>query len=146
MAKKIYLLISLAMVSAVLLSACGTPAAPSGSSGGSDVNDPGLSAREEAAFPQDLPLPEGAYKVDVSAGGTQVSYEHTGTIQDMVDYLQSELPGFGWDVQTSPDSAVGSIATMLRKNAAGDTLSVNMQYNSNGDFTTLTMAVLRANK
>jgi len=155
MAKKLIYVISLLSITAVLLAACGTPAASTGGSGASVEStsgpssvatpaDAGLSQRVEDTFPEDLPLPDGAYKVDVSAGGTQVSYQHDGTIEQMVTFLQEELPAFGWDIQGSPDSAVGAIATMLRKNEAGDTLSVNMQYNANGDFVTLTMAILRA--
>ena len=150
MNRKTIVLVAMLLAAGLLLSACGTPGG--GGTGGVAVgnqgviNESGLSVSDEAAFPVDLPLPDGAYNVDVSAGGTQVSYLHAGTVQDMVTYLQTELPNYGWTAQTSPDSAIGAIASMLRKNDAGDTLSVNMQYNSNGDFTTLTMAILRLRK
>jgi len=45
----------------------------------------------------------------------------------------------------SPDNAVEAIATMLRKNEAGDRLAINMQTNELGGFIRLTITISRAN-
>jgi hypothetical protein len=43
-----------------------------------------------------------------------------------------------------PDNAIGSIGTMLRENAAGDRLAINMQANELGGFVILDISISRA--
>jgi hypothetical protein len=107
-----------------------TPAAPSGPEGAAS----------------DLPIMENAYKLQVLRGGNSVTYQVDGSIQDVVNFYQEALPQYGWEMAGPPDSAVGSIATMLRKNQAGDSMSINMQENKLGGFVSITIQIIRAPK
>lgn len=90
----------------------------------------------------DVPMPDGAYQVQ--KGKTSILYQVDGSIEDVVTFYQDELPGYGWEMAGPPDNAISNIATMLRKNEAGDRLAINMQYNNVGDFVRVTVTISRA--
>jgi hypothetical protein len=151
MNKKLYSLFGILIILSLVLSACGRSS--SGSSGNTGNAQPGsantggdsLPVAEDVAdkWPEDVPLPEGAYDIDVARGASQLNFKLPGNIEDTVAYLQEELPAYGWETEVAPDSAVGAMATMLRANAEGHRMSINIQYNQLGDFVTITMAIVR---
>lgn len=98
---------------------------------------------EKSSFPEDVPIMDGAYKLQAVRKGLNVVYQVEGTIQDVVSFYQDELPNYGWEIAGPPDSAIGAIATMLRENAAGDRLAINMQANEIGGFIRLTITITR---
>lgn len=112
--------------------------------GATEATSPAPSGPEGAA--PDLPIMEGAYKLQILRGGNSVIYQVDAGIQDVVSFYQETLPQYGWEMAGPPDSAVGSIATMLRKNQAGDNLTVNMQENKLGGFVQVTIQITRAQK
>ncbi len=144
------------IILALLLSACGlkatptpkpTPVVPASSGGESNTNGETEAAPPTESGPQvpeDVPVIPGAYKLQVLRHGTQVIYQVDGAIDEVLSFYQQELDKLGWQMAGPPDSAVGSIATMLRQNEAGDKLSINMQYNPLGNFVTINIAVVRA--
>ena len=93
--------------------------------------------------PDDFPVMEGAYDLQSSSSGNNVSYQIDATVDDVVLFYQEELPNFGWELAGPPDNAIGTIGTMLRENAAGDQLSINMQFNQVGSFVRLMMRINR---
>ncbi len=107
-----------------------TPVAPSGVEG----------------IASDLPIIENAYKLQVSRGGNSVIYQVDVSLQEAVSFYQESLPQYGWEMAGPPDSAVGSIATMSRKNQAGDNMTINMQENKLGGFVVITIQINRAPK
>ncbi|RMF47842.1 MAG: hypothetical protein D6755_04605, partial [Anaerolineae bacterium] len=154
----------LVLVLALILAACGgsaTPAPKAQPSGGNETSVPASSGGEEAApteaspaespaaaepaseQPQDVPVMEGAYDLSVERSGTQMRYKVDSDVQTVVDFYHGILPSLGWEIKGPPDSVVGNIASMLRENAAGDRLSINMQYNPNAQFTVVTIAISR---
>lgn len=100
---------------------------------------------ERYEVPEDVPIMEGANKLQVVRKGTNVVYQVDGTVQDLVSFYQDELPNYGWEMAGPPDSAIGAIATMLRENAAGERLAINMQANEVGGFVRLTITIARVN-
>lgn len=94
--------------------------------------------------PDDLPIMDGAYNLDIISDGSNVNFQIDGDIDTVLTYYQTMLPDFGWMETRSPDSAIGSIGTMARENEAGDKLSLNMQYNQNGPFVIVQIALVRA--
>lgn len=92
--------------------------------------------------PEDIPIAEGAYKLQVARNGANVNYQVDGVIDDVVAFYQSALPEFGWTEVTNPDT-VGSIAILLRENEAGDRVSINMQKNDVGGFVVVTISLTR---
>jgi len=90
----------------------------------------------------DVPIIEDAYQVQ--KGKSSIIYQVDGSVEDVVGFYQAELPNYGWELSGPPDNAVGAIATMLRENADGDLLAINMQYNSVGDFVRVTITLSRA--
>jgi hypothetical protein len=90
----------------------------------------------------DVPIMDDAYQVQ--KGKSSIIYQVDGSVEDVVAYYQAELPNYGWELSGPPDNAVGAIATMLRENANGDLLAINMQYNSVGDFVRITITLSRA--
>jgi hypothetical protein len=92
--------------------------------------------------PEDIPIAEGAYKLQVARNGANVNYQVDGVIDDVVAFYQQMLPEQGWTEVTNPDT-VGSIAILLRENEAGDRVSINMQKNEVGGFVVVSISVTR---
>ena len=114
----------------------------------SEVNDepePAPDEAEEESRGDDVPIMEGATRVQISRAGNNINYHVDGTIDDVITFYQEELPNYGWEMAGPPDNAVANIATMLRENTAGDRLALNMQFNELGGFVILTINVSRAN-
>lgn len=101
-------------------------------------------ALNENGVPVDVPMPEGAYDLRVEANNTRITFKVDGALQDVVTYFQEQLPTLGWTETLGADSAVGSMGTIGRKNGTEDKLSINMSFNPNGNFVTVTMDVIRA--
>ncbi len=97
----------------------------------------------QSGVPDDIPIMQGAYKLQTARGGANVVYQVDADVQTVVEFYQNELPGMGWDMAGPPDNVVGSIATMLRENEAGDRMTVNMQGNKIGGFVRVTIAIVR---
>jgi hypothetical protein len=97
----------------------------------------------ENGVPTDFPVPEEAYQLQVTRGKI-VSFQIDATIDEMVTYYTDNLPGAGWEMAGPQDTSVGSVASMLRKNAAGDQLSITMQGNELGGFVRVTLSVNRS--
>jgi hypothetical protein len=106
-----------------------------GAGGQQPASDTGLAA--------DIPVPEEAYQVQIARQGRTVIFQIDGTIDEMVTFYQENLPAAGWELAGPPDTSMGSIASMLRKNAVGDQLTVNMQGNQLGGFVRVTVTVIR---
>jgi len=115
--------------------------------GGQEENNGTVeSGGEEPVNPAEaspIPVPEAAYDVHYSRGGDSVQFTVDGDINSVVSFFQEELPNFGWEMAGPPDNAVGVIATMLREDANGDRLTVNMQENSDAGFVRVTAQVAR---
>ncbi|GAB4522140.1 MAG: hypothetical protein Fur0018_03490 [Anaerolineales bacterium] len=86
---------------------------------------------------------DGAYDVSIQHNSTQIKYKVDADVQTVVDFYHEVLPPLGWEIKGPPDSVVGSIASMLRKNANNDQLAINMQYNPNAQFTVVTISISR---
>jgi len=93
--------------------------------------------------PEDIPVMEGAYKLQVARAGAYVIFQVDGTIEDVVTFYQLELPNFGWHEVRSPDTSMGAMATLLRENDAKDRLNISMQKNELGGFVSVTISVQR---
>ena len=91
----------------------------------------------------DVPIMNEAYQVQ--KGSKTIIYQVDGNIEEVVTYYQDELPNYEWEMARPPDTAVGAIATMLRENAAGDRLAINMQANELGGFVRVNITISRAN-
>ena len=164
MKKPVLILVIAGLLLAFLVSACGggktAPTAnPPVSSGGGSTEPTGSSSVEPAntqptaepaspaqRIPEDLPIMEGATNLDVVSDGSNVKYQIEGDVNTVMTFYQENLPQFGWEPTRSPDSAIGAIGTMSRQNTAGDKLSVNMQYNKNGGFVIVQIAMVRSQK
>jgi hypothetical protein len=113
---------------------------------GTGGEEPAETAAEAGAnTSDDFPIPAEAYSVDVTSNGRTVQYQFDGTIDDIVAFFEEELPATGWEMAGPQDTVVGSIASFLRKNAAGDQLTINVQENELGGFVRVTATVQRAN-
>jgi hypothetical protein len=93
--------------------------------------------------PDDIPIMEGAYELQSARSANNVTYQIDATVEEVVLFYQEELPQFGWELAGPPDNAIGTIGTMLRENAAGDQLAINMQFNQVGGFVRLNMRINR---
>ncbi len=135
----------------VFMAGCrGKATEEAGSTGGSSGGEPtavGAPAADPsgAAVPEDVPIMDGGYNLDVIREGSQVNYTVDGDIETVMAFYQAELPLFGWEDTRAPDSAIGSIGNMSRKNAAGDSLTISLSYNGNGNFVTIQIAIIREN-
>ncbi|HUF37739.1 MAG TPA: hypothetical protein VMN57_04390 [Anaerolineales bacterium] len=98
---------------------------------------------EGQEVPEDIPIMPGAYRLDVISSGSQINFTIDGDIQSVMDYYAAELAENGWEPTRAPDSVIGVVGSMSRQNAVGDVVSVTLQYNSNGNFVTVTIAVSR---
>ena len=111
----------------------------------SEEQEPEPVATEEKDPLADFPIMDGGYQVQISRSGENITFQVDGTIEDVVTYYQAELPNYAWEMAGPPDNAVANIATMLRENADGDRLAINMQFNELGNFVILTVTISRAN-
>ena len=102
-----------------------------------------LEAVVTGGVPDDIPIMEGSYDLQASSTGNNVSYQVDATVEEVVLFYQEDLPNFGWELAGPPDNAIGTIGTMLRENAAGDRLAINMQFNQVGGFVRLNMRINR---
>jgi len=93
----------------------------------------------------DVPIMDEAYQVQKGRSGKNVVYQVDASIEEVVTYYQEVLPNYEWELAGPPDNAVASIATMLRENAAGDRLAINMQANELGGFVRVNITISRAN-
>ena len=108
-----------------------------------EEQEPAPVVEEEESGGDDVPIMDGAYQLQISRTGNNVNYQVDGTIEDVLTFYQEELPKFAWEMAGPADNAISNIATMLRENADGDRLAVNMQYNELGGFVILTITVSR---
>jgi len=93
----------------------------------------------------DVPIMDEAYQVQKGRSGKNVVYQVDASIEEVVTYYQEVLPNYEWELAGPPDNAVASIATMLRENAAGDRLAINLQANELGGFVRVNITISRAN-
>ena len=103
-------------------------------------------AKIQGEVPEDLPIMDGAYELQVTPDGSNVSYQVDTDIDAVMAFYTEELPNFGWEQTRTPDTALGSMATMSRENAAKDRLTFSIQYNPVGKFSVLRIVILRAPK
>ena len=162
MNKKLFLLSVLFMIIAITVAGCSggaTEAADNGGQGGeqaptdtappettdgsTEPEDGGLSDPAGDLVPEDVPVLDGAYNLDVIRGGTQIDYTVDTDVETAMALLQEALTALGWMETRSPDTAMGNIGLMTRANEAKDTLSVNLSYNGNGGFTNISIAISR---
>jgi hypothetical protein len=121
--------------------------------GGGDLVDPNATPTQVSEgprvdpqgqeVPEDIPIMPGAYRLDVISGATQISFTVDGDIQSVMDYYAAELAEYGWEPTRAPDSVVGVVGSMSRQNEIGEIVSVTLQYNQNGNFVTVTIAISR---
>jgi hypothetical protein len=93
----------------------------------------------------DVPIMDEAYQVQKGRSGKNVVYQVDASIEEVVTYYQEVLPNYEWELAGPPDNAVASIATMLRENADGDRLAINLQANELGGFVRVNITISRAN-
>jgi hypothetical protein len=93
--------------------------------------------------PEDVPIMEGNYELQVTPDGGNLSYKIDAEHEDVVAFYQAELEKLGWEMTRSPDNVVGAMATMGRTNENGDRVTLNLQYNPVGKFTVVRIVVLR---
>jgi hypothetical protein len=119
-----------------------TQAPQTGGEGGGEAA--GGSTQESQAR-EDIPIMEGAKNIQASRGGQTVIYEADGEIDAVVSFYEEELPKYGWEMAGPPDTALASIATMLRENQAGERMTINMAGNKLGGFVKITISVVPSN-
>ena len=109
-----------------------------------EEEEPALVVEKESKGLDDVPIMESGYQVQKGRTGKNVVYQVDSSIDEVVTFYQEELPSHNWELAGPPDNAVGSIATMLRENADGDRLAINMQANELGGFVRITITISRA--
>lgn len=165
MRRNLYILWGVFMIFALLAAACAPSAASTPqetqepaqpTAAGGDEPEPTAGGEESAATqPQaaispegareDIPIMESAREVQVLRGGRTITYSVDADIDTVVNFYQEELPKHGWELAGPPDSALASIATMLRENESGDRMTINLQENQLGGFVRVNISVVRAN-
>ena len=110
----------------------------------SEVEEAPVVADVTGAVPEDVPVIDDAYRLVAGSSGKNVVYQVDTTIEEVVTFYQEELPNSAWEMAGPPDNQVATIATMLRENAAGDRLAINMQRNELGGFVRVTVTISRA--
>jgi len=95
-------------------------------------------------IPEDVPIPDSAYELQVSRKGSFVQYKIDGEIADVVTFYQQQLPEQGWQEGRAPDISQTRMGTMLREKENGDRIAINMQKNDLGGFVFVTMTLHRA--
>jgi hypothetical protein len=94
---------------------------------------------------EDIPIMEAARSLQILREGGTITYEVDADIETVVGFYQEELPKYGWELAGPQDSALASIAAMLRENQDGDRMTINMQANQLGGFVKVNISVVRAN-
>lgn len=90
-------------------------------------------AVDESGGPADVPIMDGAYRLQTARAGTSISYQVDGSIEDVVAFYQEELEKLGWQATGTGDALIGPRATLVREKEDAR-MSINLQYNSVGDF------------
>lgn len=111
---------------------------------GDDVETQVVLPTARPGAPPDVPIMEGAYRLQIMRDGRNIIFQIDTDIETVVGYYQQQLPFYGWEMAGAPDSVVSSIASMLRENANEDRLTLNLQENKKGGFVTVTIAVVRS--
>lgn len=93
--------------------------------------------------PEDIPIPEAAYELQIARKGTYIQYKVDGEIADVVAFYEQEFPNSGWDQGRSPDTVVGAMASLLREKEIGDRVTISMQKNQLGGFVVVTISISR---
>jgi hypothetical protein len=162
MNKRYLLILGVLVLAALLISACGPKATPTprsqafaeneGNGGEGEAGEAGEGGEGEEegesepvnnGVPEDIPVPENAFNIRVTSNGENIEIEVDGEIEPLLEFYQEELPNYGWTIMGPPDNSVGAMATMYRENEAGETLTINMQYNQNGNFVSYQIIVIR---
>ncbi|HEX6304727.1 MAG TPA: hypothetical protein VFZ76_11095 [Anaerolineales bacterium] len=164
MRRNFYVLWGVVLMAALLAAACSPSAAsapqqtqePAQATTAADVAEPtAVEAEPGATQPQagispegareDIPIMEAARGLQILRQGGTITYEVDTDIDTVVSFYQEELPNYGWELAGPPDSALASIATMLRENDSGDRMTINLQENQLGGFVRVNISVVRAN-
>ncbi len=93
--------------------------------------------------PDDVPVMDGAYQLQVTRSGNKVLYQVDASVEEVIAFYQEELPKFEWEMAGPADNVMSFIGTMLRENVAGDRLAINLQGNDLGGFVILTISISR---
>ena len=144
MKRPVMIVLVLGLLIALLFAGCVSKATPTREEAWMTPEIEGGQPQLSAEVPDDIPIMPGAYRLQVARSGSQITYQVDGDIPPVVEFYQQQLETLGWQMTRSPDSVVGAIAAMARTNEAGDSLTINMQYNPNGDFVVIAIAILRA--
>lgn len=68
-----------------------------------------------SAFPEDIPIMEGATDLKMAANDTYYAYIVEGTLEDVVLYYRDQLEQLGWEKRgSSPENPIGGAQTLLR--------------------------------
>lgn len=166
MRRKFYVLWGVFVITALLAAACSPSAAsapqqtqePAQPTSAADEPEPtavDVDAEPGATQPQaatgvegareDIPIMEEARGLQVLREGGTITYEVDTDIETVVSFYQEELPKHGWELAGPPDSALASLATMLRENDSGDRMTVYLQENQLGGFVKVNISVVRIN-
>ena len=97
----------------------------------------------ESEVPEDIPIPEGVYELDVARKGAYIQYKWDGEIADLVEFYQQEFPNTDWKDGNSPDTSLGSMAALLREKESGERVTISMQSNQLGGFVVVTISISR---
>ena len=144
----ILLLLAIGLIT-LFVSACSAqivPAPPATSSG--SVNVSVGQAELLAQIPGDLPIVPGAQliEVNVTESATQVKYiSENSTTQVVVNYYEQSLNALGWlPDPNNADVTVGPNTTLVRVNANGDRITVNVSTGEDGQSVLVDVKVERA--
>jgi hypothetical protein len=110
-----------------------------------EVQEPAPVDEDQEIGRDDVPIMDSGYRIQKGRSGENIVYHVDATIEEVLTYYQEELPNYDWEMAGPPDNAISAIATMLRENADGDRLAINMQANELGGFVIITITISRAN-
>ncbi len=109
MKKQIFIVLIL-----LILTACG-PKAEAGPSDEQIASGTATAEVMQAAMPDDLPIPEGAFNMKLAANNTYISFEVLGPIEDVSAYYKEALIAEGWEkINNSNEEPMGGAVTLLR--------------------------------
>lgn len=111
-----------------------------------EAQEPAPVEEDQEKGRDDVPIMDSGYRIQKKGrSGENIVYHVDATIEEVLTYYQEELPNYDWEMAGPPDNAISAIATMLRENADGDRLAINMQANELGGFVIITITISRAN-
>ncbi len=96
-----------------------------------------------AGMPEDVPLPPGAYDVQVQRAGYLVIFRVKAPLGKVLAFYQQMLPRYGWQGDPVDDRVVGYVATLVRAKPAGERLMLNLHYDVRGGFVVVAVSVAR---